>query len=328
MELERFIKSREPFWKRMEHVVETAEGKTPGGWDLQEARQFGSLYRDLVSDLSYAQSYYRSPDLHAYLHRLAGRAYTQLYPVPSFTWRGLVDFFWSGFPALVRRTLAYTALSAALFVGTGVVGAWWTYRSPHLIESMQPYVERARQAEREDMVWASIPAEARPYVSTFLMTNNITVMLLACFTGLVGGLGTAYYIGQNGFFFGHVLAACHLLGVLPALMAFVIAHGVLEFSSIFLAGGAGLLMGDALWRPGPFTRLEVLRAHGRSAVLLIAGTLPLMALAGIVESFFSPLALPWTVKWSVALLLAVGLAAYLSRGWVKSSGVASSRDSA
>ncbi|RXL63667.1 stage II sporulation protein M, partial [Citrobacter sp. AAK_AS5] len=79
----------------------------------------------------------------------------------------------------------------------------------------------------------------------------------------------------------------------------IVAHGVIELSVIFLAGGAGLYVADGILRPGLLSRREALVQHGAIAVQAILGSVPLLIIAGLIEGFISPSALPWWVKTSV-----------------------------
>jgi uncharacterized membrane protein SpoIIM required for sporulation len=96
------------------------------------------------------------------------------------------------------------------------------------------------------------------------------------------------------------------------LWSFVAPHGVLELPAIFIAGGAGLRLGQGLLFPGVLPRKDSLARAGTQAIKLVIGTVPLLIIAGIVEAFISPTDLPVVSKFAVAASLAVLLAIYLS----------------
>ena len=50
------------------------------------------------------------------------------------------------------------------------------------------------------------------------------------------------------------------------LLSFVVGHGVIELSCIFIAGGAGLLIGTALLMPGDLSRGDAFKSRGMEAV--------------------------------------------------------------
>ena len=88
--------------------------------------------------------------------------------------------------------------------------------------------------------------------------------------------------------FGAVLALVYRAGYGNDLVQFMIGHGVIELSCIFLAGGAGLLIGSAFLMPGDLSRSDALKTRGLEAIRLIAGCVPLLVVAGTIEGFISP----------------------------------------
>ena len=69
--------------------------------------------------------------------------------------------------------------------------------------------------------------------------------------------------------------------------------------------------------PGRRTRREVLVTRGREAVSLIGGTAMMLVVAGTIEGFISPSALPREIKLgfaAVAALVTLAYFAYAGRG--------------
>src|SRR5260370_35485354 len=96
--------------------------------------------------------------------------------------------------------------------------------------------------------------------------------------------------------FGEIIALTYRAGVGNDLLSFVVGHGVIELSCIFIAGGAGLLIGTALLMPGDLSRGDALKSRGMEAVRLIVGCVPLLEVAGIIEGFISPQPFPAPIK--------------------------------
>src|SRR5205823_5652670 len=138
---------------------------------------------------------------------------------------------------------------------------------------------------------------------------------LAFAGGVLFGLGTLYVLVTNGLLLGAVLGAAQFYGVTPLLLAFISPHGYLELTCIVIAGGAGLMMGDALLRPGLLLRREAIARAARRAVELVVGAGPVLIVAGMIEGFISPSELPMWLKLIIgptvgavlyALLLTIG----------------------
>jgi uncharacterized membrane protein SpoIIM required for sporulation len=91
----------------------------------------------------------------------------------------------------------------------------------------------------------------------------------------------------------------------------MIGHGVIELTCIFIAGGAGLLIGSALILPGDLTRADALRLRGMEAVRLMTGVAVLLVLAGMIEGFISPAPISPVIKFAIGGLTGIALYSYL-----------------
>jgi uncharacterized membrane protein SpoIIM required for sporulation len=81
--------------------------------------------------------------------------------------------------------------------------------------------------------------------------------------------------------------------------------------AIWISGGAGLLLAEALLFPGRYRRGVELRLKGRRSVEVVVGIIPMLLIAGAVEGFVSPSDLPGGAKALLGLALLLGLMAYI-----------------
>jgi uncharacterized membrane protein SpoIIM required for sporulation len=177
-------------------------------------------------------------------------------------------------------------------------------------------MERAEQAEaRQAQGKAYVSADddgGSPLMSSTIMTNNIQVTFGVYAGGLLAGLGTVLMLVFNGILLGAVTGVFANYDANLHLWSFLLGHGVIELTAICIAGGAGLWLGSAMLLPGRLTRGEALVRRGRESVSLIGGTAVMLVLAGIIEGFVSPSALPARVKLVLAALLGTGMVLYLA----------------
>src|SRR5260370_4633140 len=96
----------------------------------------------------------------------------------------------------------------------------------------------------------------------------------------------------NGLLIGVIGTACWQANMSLGLWSFVAPHGVLELPAIFIAGGAGLMLGRGMLFPGILPRMQSLALAGNKAVELNLGIIPLLILGGTIALFFSPSSLP------------------------------------
>lgn len=158
-------------------------------------------------------------------------------------------------------------------------------------------------------------------MSAEIMTNNIKVAIFAFAGGITFGLVTVYLMVYNGIIIGALAALFWHHGKSYDFWAYIVPHGMIELTAIFIAGGAGLLMGYKLFVPGQYTRGYQLKQHAKRSVQLLLGTIPLFVIAGTIEGFITPAKISLEAKYFVAVLTVAGLILYVIIGklrWAKS----------
>jgi uncharacterized membrane protein SpoIIM required for sporulation len=143
------------------------------------------------------------------------------------------------------------------------------------------------------------------------MTNNIQVTIYTFAFGALFGVGTLFYLAYNGANIASVLALTYRAGFGNDLVTFMVGHGVIELSCIFMSGGAGLLVGSAMIMPGNLTRADALKTRGMEAVRLMMGVAVLLVVAAIIEGFISPAPINPRIKYTIAVLTGLALYSYL-----------------
>lgn len=94
-------------------------------------------------------------------------------------------------------------------------------------------------------------------------------------------------------------------------MGFCVSAWLVGITSIFFAGGAGLLLARAILFPGKYRRADALKLHGSQAVQLVYAIVPMLIIAGTIEGFFSPSpVIPARFKYLVGIGLFVLLVMY------------------
>jgi uncharacterized membrane protein SpoIIM required for sporulation len=112
---------------------------------------------------------------------------------------------------------------------------------------------------------------------------------------------------------GSVFAACYKLNPPfgDALATFVVGHGVIELSTVFFCGGAGMMIGYSIINPGDLTRSQALKKKGLEAVRIVIGGACFLVVAGTIEGFLSPSDLPPIVKIATGVGTGIALYSYL-----------------
>lgn len=312
MNVDEFYQSRKREWESLSGLLELAQ-KNAKRLSPSDVERLASLYRAASSDLALAKRDFPRHRITQFLNQLVARTHAILYQGEPLALKNMVAFATKGFPRLFRETFVFTFIAfllfilPALFVGFVVASspntALWLL--PEEVHQLIPIVENKE-------LWIDISIDERPYVSAFIMQNNIRVAFLAFASGVSGGLLTFWILVQNGLILGGLLGLTAHYGIGFELATFVIGHGVIELTVIFMAGGSGLMLGWALLRPGLMRRRDALAIAARKAVQLLGGAVPWLIVAGIIEGFISPNEnIPPLFKWGVGILSGVVMYSYL-----------------
>ncbi|HWS90733.1 MAG TPA: stage II sporulation protein M [Pyrinomonadaceae bacterium] len=309
---DRFIKERKGAWQRLEDLLGMLDRSSLRRLSREEVRELGRIYRRTASDLAIARAESRDPRLVNYLNSLVIRAHGRIYRADASEGRRRVrNFFARDFPRAFRRTWRFTALAFAAYALFAALAFAATTRDPEFSELAGiPPQEREYILERKPRWWERAN-EANQLAASLIGTNNIRVTFNAFALGATFGIGTLYYLALNGLAHASTVALTFRAGYGDEMLTFMAAHGVIELTCIFIAGGAGVLFGTALLFPGDRPRFDNLRLRGREAAQLVAGCVPLLALAATIEGFISPSTLPPSFKLAVAAVTGVALYAYL-----------------
>ena len=130
----------------------------------------------------------------------------------------------------------------------------------------------------------------------FYVNNNVGIALRCFAVGIFGGLGSAFYLVDNGLSIGAVLGYVSSQGAGANIATFIVGHGSLELTAIVLAGGAGLVLGWSVVSPGGRTRAASLRSAGRDVAAIVFGAAVMLMMAACIEAFWSASGIPSPVK--------------------------------
>jgi uncharacterized membrane protein SpoIIM required for sporulation len=304
-----FIRARQGPWAQLQTFLEKAQRLSLARVPLDDFRQGSALYRQGVADLAYARMCYPGHPVVKELEQLVGRAHSILYQAGHARSRNWTEFWLDTWPLRMREAARQILVATAIFWASAVLGFFLTAQNP-VLESffVSPEMRAAIQAKR---LWTSSLTRVAPEASSRIAANNINVSLLTWGLGLTLGIGTVWLLALNGLMLGAIAAACLRAGMLLPLAEFIVAHGSLELPAIWISGGAGLMMAQAMVFPGRYSRRVELGFQGRKSVQIMVGIVPLLLIAGAIEAFISPSNLSGIAKASLGLSLALALLGYL-----------------
>lgn len=308
MQINHFIKQNRSDWERLEELIVQLKKKKK----YNEIEEFQQTYQKVARQLSYSQTYFPNDEVTFYLNELLAKAHNILYQSQQSSWKQIHHFFSSKFVGLLIEQWKAVVIAMLLFFFGGLASFVAVIDNPEYIfgilpEEMVQGVEPETLGEEPQEVDASM-------MSAQIMTNNIRVAILAFAGGITFGILTVYVLIYNGILIGALAGLFWNYSNSYSFWAYIVPHGVIELLAIFIAGGAGLLMGYKLFVPGSYARGYQLKAQTLRSVQLLLGTIPLFVIAGIIEGFITPADISLEMKYAVAIITAIGLVAYMVIG--------------
>lgn len=317
-----FLRKAKPVWDELAALLAKTKRVRLRGLSADELSRLDRLYRLSIIHLAQIRSRTDDQSLIHYLDRLVARAHSFIYVAPKRNvLKKVVRFYVRGFPQTVARTRRYHMVSLVLFLG----GACAAFAAAST-ESLAAYAltipgdMRLPGADRDQLETflrgeRDAPGPVKLMFASMLLTHNTKIGLMAFALGVLCGVPTVFLIVYNGALLGAFAAMHHQQGVAVELWAWLLPHGVTELTAVILCGGAGLMLGMAVLRPGYRTRPQSLIAAGKEALRLVLGVAPMFIVAGFVESYVRDSHLPTNVRFAFVLAFALFWAIYFGFGY-------------
>jgi uncharacterized membrane protein SpoIIM required for sporulation len=305
-----FVRERSADWNELEALLVRAPSmhKLPA----RSISRAGSLYRTVCADLMRARAADYGPEVLALLDGLAARGHNALYSAPPYRLAAVGDLLREDFPRALRRHRRAFWLALIFFLVPGITGFVGAHASRSFALSvMSP--EQAEQAEEaySDGFHSGRGEDTDTAMAGFYVYNNVGIAFRCFATGVLFGVGSAFFLIFNGLQIGAVAGLLAASGRGFNLLTFVATHGAFELTAIVIAGAAGLVMGYALVDTRGRGRFASLQAQAGDITRMVLGAAVMLLVAALIEGFWSPSSVPAPVKLSVAAALWVAVIIYL-----------------
>jgi uncharacterized membrane protein SpoIIM required for sporulation len=278
----RFIRQNEAKWAELEALMKEPE---------KNAGKQGDLFTQVTDDLSYARTYYPNRLVRAYLNTLSRKIFSGLLKTEHTYVQGFKDFWLHDLPAMIYLNRRSIMISLLIFAISFVIGVVSSAHDPAFSSAIlgEEYVEMTNQNISKGDPMAVYKDDDALMMFLRIFWNNLRVALLTFIFGLCFSVGTLGIMVYNGIMVGAFQYFFFSRGVFIESFLSIWMHGTMEISCIIMAGGAGLVMGNGLVYPGTYTRLQSLRISARSGIQMMAGIIPFIFLAALIESYVTRL---------------------------------------
>jgi uncharacterized membrane protein SpoIIM required for sporulation len=219
-------------------------------------------------------------------------------------------FFVSQLPAALWRVrwLSIAVLLVTVVVATAF--AVWAAGSPAVLASFGSE-EFRRQFATEDFV--NYYSESASSSFTGQVWTNNAFIAAQCVAFGITGVWVPYVVLSNAMNVGISAGLMAEQGRLEYFFLYILPHGQLELYSIFVAGGAGLMIFWSWVAPGARTRGQALAQDGRALITVAVGLMLALLVSGVIEGFVTRQDWPWAIKIGIGT---VALAGFLAYQWV------------
>jgi uncharacterized membrane protein SpoIIM required for sporulation len=307
VDLDAYVAEHQGEWRRLEDL------STGRRLSAAEVDELVALYQRTATHLSVVRSRSPDPALVARLSRLVLTARATITGGSRFSWRDVERFFTVGFPVTVYRAWPWWSAVAAGFLAVSAALMAYVAGEPEVANRLLGPEATEKLVEEEFAAYYS--EYLAPNFAFKLWTNNAWVAA-QCLAGGALILPTIWLLwtnAENVGVVGGIMIGNERAGEFFGLIT---PHGLLELTGVFVAAGVGLRIGWAWISPGPDrTRSRAMAETARAAMVVAVGLVLVFAVAGVIEAFVTPSALPTVLR------IGIGAAAWLAfLGYVLAAG--------
>jgi uncharacterized membrane protein SpoIIM required for sporulation len=294
MDVDAFSEVHRPDWERLDELVRRRRLTGP------ESDELLMLYQRVSTHLSMLRSIAPEGELSGALSMRLSRARTRFTGARSHFLEDIALFFAVSLPAAFYRVRWLTLVVGVLFTAVAWLYGAWVVNTPGVVAALGTDEELRRYVE-EDFTnyYSENPAAS---FAGQVWTNNAWIALQAVAFGVTGiwAPWILYQNAQSTGLAGGMMAAYDKLDV---FFLYILPHGMMEVTAIFIATAAGLRIFWAWVSPGRRTRAAALSEEGRSLITVALGLVLVLFVSGLVEGFVTPSALPAWMRLAIGFLV-------------------------
>ncbi len=273
-----FIEQNKEKWNRFEKLSES---------ESSDPTELSDLYMDITDDLSYAQTFYQRRTVRVYLNQLAQRVYTGVHLKKAESFKKFLTVWRVSLPLEIYKARRNLLFALVVFLIWATLAAVTTHFYPNFTELVlsKEYVEMTNENISKGDPLAVYKNGTQLQMFIDITTNNIKVAFLTFIFGIFFTVGTHILLFKNAMMVGSFQSFFATKGLLVTSFFGIWIHGAFEISSIVLAAGAGITLGNGWLFPGNYTRLQSLQISSKRGLKIMLSLVPFFVFAGYLESY-------------------------------------------
>lgn len=278
-----YLAKNEQKWRRVEALLDKNQ--------IISSDESSNLFIELTDDLSYAQTHYPDSPTTQYLNQLTIGIFKHINKNRKSRENSFLNFWRYEIPEAIGRNhkvFLFSLLFFSFFVLLGAFSTHYDEEYPRYVLG-NDYVETTlrnienndpmgiyKSSSQEDMFWG-------------ITLNNLKVSAMTFVAGIFVCFGTCYILFKNAIMLGCFQYYFVTKGLFIDSFLAIWIHGTIEISCIIIAGAAGIVLGKGILLPGSLSRTNSFLLGARDAVKIFISIIPLIILAGFLESFVTRL---------------------------------------
>jgi uncharacterized membrane protein SpoIIM required for sporulation len=299
VDLDAYAAAHREEWDRLE-----ALGRKPRLTGA-EADELIERYQSAASQLSAIKTTAGSTVVGDRLSVLLSRARLRFTGVGSNVLRRVPLFFAVQLPAALYRIRWITLGVAVASAIIGLLYGFWVAQDPRVLAAFGSDADLRQFVDRDFVdYYSNNPAAS---FAGQVWTNNAWIAAQCVAFGITG-VWTPYVVFSNAQNVGVAGGVMFAYGKGDVFFQYILPHGMLELTAVFVAAAAGLRIFWAWIAPGPRTRAQALAEDGRALFTVAIGLVLVLFVSGLIEGFVTPAPWPWWIKIGIG---AAALAAFL-----------------
>jgi len=278
-----YLAQNEKKWRKIEELLQKNHRFS--------ADEAANLYVELTDDLAFAQTNYPESPTTKYLNGLALDIFRSINRSRKIRGKALIDFWRYEIPKAVaenHRIMGFVFLFFLFFTFIGAVSTHYDESFPRIVLG-DAYVDQTLENIANDDPMGIYKSMGRESMFWGITLNNLRVSGLIFASGVFFCLGSFYLLYTNAMMLGCFQYFFIARGLFVDSFLSIWIHGTIEISCIIIAGTAGVVMGKGYLFPATLSRKQAFIKSAGSGIKIFIGILPLIILAGFLESFITRL---------------------------------------
>ena len=290
VDLDAYSAAHGPEWDRLEQLAKARRLDGPAADELIEG------YRSAAAQLSEIKTSAGSTAVGDRLSVTLSRARLRFTGATDNPLGLIPTFFAAQLPAALYRIRWLTVAVMLFTIVVAALYAAWVSGDPRVLASLGDDADLRRYADEEFTdYYSSNPAAS---FAGQVWTNNAWIAAQCVAFGITG-LWVPYVIMGNAVNVGMAAGVMMSYDRGDVFFEYILPHGMLELTAVFVAAAAGLRIFWAWIAPGPRTRTQALAEDARALFTVAIGLVLVLFISGIIEGFVTPASWPWWIKMTI-----------------------------